>query len=185
TFSRVRLPSTTNIIDWFMLPSNMRKEYVVVRIDAAPDGSPYVFVSLAEPRDIKEKGQSPFGVQVVSNFTSFEDLMKNLNKMIASQLMGGFTTTLKLSIREYEESGIKVGDKIYLDIIKPDIMAGNELFLSQEQMQKYEMVLSILSDKGIGPSIWAAKRNQIIAMINKGLSAEDIANTIIREVSSA
>ncbi|MEM1941652.1 MAG: hypothetical protein QW572_00775 [Candidatus Nitrosocaldus sp.] len=161
----------------------MRKEYIVVRIDAAPDGSPYIFVSLAEPRDIKEKGQSPFGVQVVSNFTSFEDLMKNLNKMITSQLMGGFTTTLKLSIREYEESGIKVGDKIYLDIIKPDIIAGNELLLSQEQMQKYEMVLSILSERGIGPSVWATRRNEILTMINKGLSAEEIANTIIKEIN--
>ncbi|MCS6767896.1 MAG: hypothetical protein RMJ59_01685 [Candidatus Nitrosocaldus sp.] len=161
----------------------MRKEYIVVRIDAAPDGSPYVFVSLAEPRDIKEKGQSPVGMQVVSNFTSFEDLMKNLNRMIASQLMGGFTTTLKLSIREYEESGIKVGDKIYLDIIKPEIMAGNELLLSQEQMQKYEMVLSILSERGIGPSVWATRRHEILAMINKGLSAQEIADAISNERS--
>lgn len=99
----------------------MRKEYIVVRIDAAPDGSPYIFVSLIEPKDMKEKPQNPFGVQVISNFTSLEDLMKNINRMIASQMVGGFTTTLKLSMKEYEESGIKVGDKIYLDIIKPDI----------------------------------------------------------------
>jgi superoxide dismutase len=99
----------------------MRKEYIVVRIDAAPDGSPYIFVSLVEPKDMKEKPQSPFGVQVISSFTSLEDLMKNINRMIASQMVGGFTTTLKLSMKEYEESGIKVGDKIYLEIIKADI----------------------------------------------------------------
>ena len=41
----------------------MRKEYVVMRIDAAPDGSPYVVVSLSLAKDMKEGNQppSPFG----------------------------------------------------------------------------------------------------------------------------
>jgi len=33
----------------------MRKEYVVVRVDAAPDASPYVTVSLSSKKDVQEK----------------------------------------------------------------------------------------------------------------------------------
>ena len=42
----------------------MRKEYVVVRVDAAPDASPYVTVSLSSKKDVQEKNgplSSPFG----------------------------------------------------------------------------------------------------------------------------
>ena len=162
----------------------MRKEYFVVRIDAAPDGSPQVLVSLSEPKDVRDRGQGQFGgPQMMGSFGSMEDLMKNINKIFTSQLMGGFTTTLKLSIKEYEDSGIKVGDKIYLDVIKPDALStSNELALSPDQMQKYEAVVSMLSDAGIGPSEWSAKRNEILAMINKGVPAKEIADTVIRNV---
>ncbi len=159
----------------------MRKEYIVVRIDAAPDGSPYIFVSLVEPKDMKEKPQSPFGVQVVSNFTSLEDLMKNINRMITSQMVGGFTTTIKLSMKEYEESGIRVGDKIYVDIIKPDVFS-NEIVLGSEQIQKYEKVINMLTENGIRMSEWSIKRDKIILMINKGMNPEDIAREIIDEL---
>ena len=33
----------------------MRKEYVVIRIDAAPDAAPYVVVSLSSKKDMQEK----------------------------------------------------------------------------------------------------------------------------------
>ena len=58
----------------------MRKEYVVMRIDAAPDGSPYVVVSLSLAKDMKEGNQppSPFGSNVMG-FTNMDDMMKNLN----------------------------------------------------------------------------------------------------------
>ena len=162
----------------------MRKEYIVVRIDAAPDGSPQVLVSLSEPKDVRDRGQGQFGgSQAMGSFGSMEDLMKNINKIFASQLMGGFTTTLKLSIKEYEDSGIKVGDKIYLDVIKPDTFStSNELVLGPDHMQKYETVVSLLSDAGIGPSEWSAKRNEILAMISKGVPAKEIADTVIRNV---
>ena len=42
----------------------MKKEYVVVRIDAAPDAAPYVIVSLSSKKDVQEKNgplSSPFG----------------------------------------------------------------------------------------------------------------------------
>ncbi len=162
----------------------MRKEYVVVRIDAAPDGTPQVLVSLSDPKDVRDRGQGSFGgPQTMGNFGSMEDLMKNINKIFASQMMGGFTTTLKFSIKEYEDSGIKVGDKIYLDVIKPDtVFASNELVLSPDQMQKYENVIGILGDAGIGPSEWSAKRNEILSMINKGVPVKEIADDVIRSV---
>ena len=162
----------------------MRKEYIVVRIDAAPDGSPQVLMSLSDPKDVRDRGQGQFGgPQVMGSFCSMEDVMKNINKIFTSQLMGSFTTTLKLTIKEYEDSGIKVGDKIYLDIIKPDAFAAsNELVLSPDQMQKYENVVSMLGDASIGPSEWATKRNDILAMINKGVPAKEIADTVIRNV---
>lgn len=162
----------------------MRKEYVVVRIDAAPDGSPQVLVSLSDPKDVRDRGQGQFGgQQMMGNFGSMEDLMKNINKIFSSQLMGGFTTTLKLSIKEYEDSGIKVGDKIYLDMIKPEgERVGNELILSPDQMQKYENVVSMLSDAGIGPSEWSSLRNEILNMINKGVPVKEIADTVTRKI---
>lgn len=165
----------------------MRKEYIVVRIDAAPDGSPQIIVSLSDPKDVRDRGQGQFGgPQAMGSFGSMEDLMKNINKIFASQLMGSFTTTLKLSIKEYEDSGIKVGDKIYLDIIKPEAeRASSELVLSADQMQKYETVVSMLSDAGIGPSEWSPLRNEILNMINKGVPVKEIADTITRKVKKS
>ncbi|MEM3002999.1 MAG: hypothetical protein QXK74_03755 [Candidatus Nitrosocaldaceae archaeon] len=157
----------------------MRKEYIVIRIDAAPDNSPQVLVSLAEPKDVREK--QPTTIPMFGGFGSMDDLMKNLNKIITSQMMSSFTTTLKLSIKEYEDSGIKVGDKIYLDIIKPDILS-NEIILNAEQMQKYEEVMSILTDLGVKPNEWASKRNDIVEMINRGLSAKEIADAIAKSL---
>ncbi len=164
----------------------MRKEYVVVRIDAAPDGSPQVLVSLSDPKDVRDRGQGgQFGGPAAGSFNSMEDMMRNINKIFASQLMGGFTTTLKFSIKEYEDSGIKVGDKIYLDVIKPDtISASSELVLSPDQMQKYETVVGILSDAGIGPSEWSDRRNEILAMINKGVPPKEVADTIMRNLKA-
>ncbi len=43
-----------------------------------------------------------------------------MNKIFAGQMMGSFTTTLKMSIKEYEDSGIKIGDKIYINITQPE-----------------------------------------------------------------
>ena len=65
----------------------MRKEFVVMRIDAAPDGAPHVVVSLSLAKDMKEGNQppSPFGTNVMG-FTNMDDMMKNLNKMMACLL---------------------------------------------------------------------------------------------------
>ena len=100
----------------------MKKQYVVTEISAAPDGGPYVLVALTDPRDLKDAPQQRFAPQAMG-FSSMEDLMKNLQKAfsgMSKQIMNGMTTVVKLDMREYEDSGLKVGDKVYLEIIKAD-----------------------------------------------------------------
>jgi predicted sugar kinase len=60
-------------------------------------------------------------------FSSPEDLMKDLPKAMANigKAMGGggFPTdspTFKISMREYEDMSIKVGDKVTIEIKKTD-----------------------------------------------------------------
>ena len=106
----------------------MRKEYVVMRIDAAPDGSPYGLVSLSLAKDMKEGSQpsSQLGSNVMG-FSNMDDMMKNLNKMIASGGMGGLggmpgpgNTSIKLEMHEYKELNLSVGDKVFLDVSKAE-----------------------------------------------------------------
>jgi hypothetical protein len=69
--------------------------------------------------------ENPFGIAAV-HITSLDDL-KNLPKKISDAIEGTFgggrnnntspeSTTFKMNAREYEELGIKVGDKITLEI---------------------------------------------------------------------
>lgn len=104
----------------------MKKEYVVRSIDAAPDGAPYVIVSLSSVKDLKEgtqNPQSPFGSPKVMGFSNMNDMMKDLNKMISG--MGGMgmqggVTQLKLEMHEYKEMGLSVGDKVFLELSKAE-----------------------------------------------------------------
>ena len=104
----------------------MKKEYVVVRIDAAPDGAPYVVVSLQSAKDLKEGGQpmsSPFGPGAnVMGFTNMDDMMKGLNKMLSGSMGGlpGGMTSLKMDMHEYKELGLSVGDKVFLELTKAE-----------------------------------------------------------------
>ena len=101
----------------------MKKEYVIVRIDAAQDGAPYVVVSLSSTKDFKEGNQpqsSPFGPNVMG-FSNMDDMMKGLNKMISGGGMGGLPggqTALKIDMHEYKELGLSVGDKVSLELSK-------------------------------------------------------------------
>jgi hypothetical protein len=108
----------------------MKKECVISRIEASQDGSPYVYVTFADPNEFKpgaEKPQNPFGPNMMA-FTSPEDLMKNLPKAMAnlSKAMGAGggpltdSPTFKISMREYEEMTIKVGDKVIIEIKKSE-----------------------------------------------------------------
>lgn len=103
----------------------MKKEFIVLRIEASQDGSPYVYVTFSDPNDYSydsEKPQNLFGMNMMS-FTSPENLMKNLPKAMGniSRAMGGGgpltdSPTLKISMREYEDMTIKVGDKVIIEI---------------------------------------------------------------------
>ena len=114
----------------------MKKEFIVSKIEASQDGSPYVYVAFADGNTPKSavggggagKGfpQSPFGIGVGA-FTSPEDLMKNLPKAMSNMFggagaagMASDSPTIKLSMREYEDIQLKVGDKVTVEIKKAD-----------------------------------------------------------------
>ncbi|HJY09542.1 MAG TPA: hypothetical protein VJ250_01235 [Nitrososphaeraceae archaeon] len=105
----------------------MRKEFIVAKIESPQEGSQhYVYVTFSdekEYRDQAKRPQSQFGPGVGA-FNSMEDLMKNMPKIMANMpgLGGGQSEspTVKLSMREYEDMNIKVGDKVYFDIRKQD-----------------------------------------------------------------
>ena len=103
----------------------MRKEFVVVRIDAAPDAAPYVVVSLSSKKDVQENNgplTSPFGKANVMGFSNMNDMAKELNKMMTGGGIGmmGNTTSIKLDMLEYKKLGLSVGDKVFLDISKAE-----------------------------------------------------------------
>ena len=103
----------------------MKKEYVVVRIDAAAEASPYVIISLSSKKDVQENNgplSSPFGKTNVMGFSNMNDMAKELNKMMSGGGMGmmGNTTTIKLDMIEYKKLGLSVGDKVFLDLTKAE-----------------------------------------------------------------
>jgi hypothetical protein len=103
----------------------MKKEFILSKIEEVHDGSPYVYVGFIDPNDSKSgaRQQSPFAPKAMA-FTSPEDLMKNLPKAMGNitGMMGGGgvgdSLTFKLSMREYEDMGLKVGDKVSIEIKK-------------------------------------------------------------------
>ncbi len=106
----------------------MKKEFVVKSIDSAPDGAPYVVVSLSSLKDLKEGTQTQppaFGTPKVMGFSNMNDMMKDLNKMMSG--MGGSgiqsgVTQLKLEMHEYKEIGLSVGDKVFLELSKAETL---------------------------------------------------------------
>lgn len=102
----------------------MKREFVIARIEASQDGSPYVYVTFNDPKEYRpDRPSNPFGQSTMA-FTSIEDMMKNMPKVMASMpgMMGGVSDTpvIKLSMREYQDMGIKVGDKVTIEIQKAE-----------------------------------------------------------------
>jgi len=101
----------------------MKKEFVVRSIDAAPDGAPYVIVSLSSAKELKEglpSPQSQPGPKVMG-FTNMNDMMKDLNKMLGG--MGGMqsgVTSIKLDMHEYKQMNLAVGDKVFVELTKAE-----------------------------------------------------------------
>ena len=99
----------------------MKKDFKVSKIEASRDGSHYVLVAFTDP-NAKSTGGGGSGEAVP--FTSPEDLMKNLPKVMSNMfgkgLGGGDSPTFKITIKEYEDMAIKVGDKVRIEISKAD-----------------------------------------------------------------
>ena len=105
----------------------MKKEFVVKSIDSAPDGAPYVVLSLASLKELKEGNQNPpaaFGSPKVMGFSNMNDMMKDLNKMMSGGGMGmqSGVTQLKLEMHEYKEIGLSVGHKVFLELSKAETL---------------------------------------------------------------
>ena len=103
----------------------MRKEFVVKRIDASPDGKPYVIISLTSSKDLKGGGkpQSQFDPSKMMDPAKMGDMVKDLNKMLSGMggmMQGGGGTSLKLDMHEYKEMNLSVGDKVFLDLTKDE-----------------------------------------------------------------
>ena len=101
----------------------MKNEFIVSKIEASQDEkTPFVYVVFSDTKTLgkeNQQQQSQFGGMGM-NFTSPEDLMKNLPKMFGRNMNIGESPTFKLSIREYDDSGLRVGDKVTIEIRKPD-----------------------------------------------------------------
>jgi len=101
----------------------MRKEYVVVRIDAAPDAAPYVVVSLSSKKDMQEKDgplSSPFGKANVMGFSNMNDMAKELNKMMTGSGQRGKKRGRTGGGRVGGDLGLSGGDKVFLELSKAE-----------------------------------------------------------------
>jgi hypothetical protein len=108
----------------------MKKDFIVTKIEAPQDSSQYVFIGFIDPNEPKSSGgagnRSPFGKSGEAiPFTSPEDLMKNLPKVMSNMLgagggMYGNSPTFKITMKEYEEMALRVGDKVGIEINKVD-----------------------------------------------------------------
>ncbi len=101
----------------------MKNEFVVSKIEASQDEkTPFVYVVFSDTNTLRKgnQQQSPFGSTGMA-FTSQEDFMKNLPKMFGGGGNFSDSPTFKLSIREYDDSGLRVGDKVTIEIKKSDV----------------------------------------------------------------
>ena len=102
----------------------MKKEFVIRSIDASPDGSPHVTISLSSVKELKEgiQPQTASGPKVMG-FTNMNDMMKDLNKMFSGMggmPGGGGVTAIRLDMHEYKQMNLSVGDKVFLELTKAE-----------------------------------------------------------------
>jgi hypothetical protein len=102
----------------------MKKDFIVSKIEAFQDGSQYVLIGFTDPNEPKSSGgaESPFDKSDEAiPFTSPEDLMKNLPKVFgAGGGIHGKSPTFKITMKEYEDMAIKIGNKVTIEINKVD-----------------------------------------------------------------
>ena len=105
----------------------MKKDFIVAKVEASTDGSPYIYVTFKDQNEYYKSGDmqsNPFGPNVMA-FTSPEDLMKNLPKAMSNitNMFGGGgamsdSPTFKVTMKEYDDLKIKVGDKVTIEVHK-------------------------------------------------------------------
>jgi len=95
----------------------LNKEYVITEIKSAPDGTPFILITLKDPSDVKGPQKQTTNPNMAT-FTSLNDMMKNFGNVMTRQMMGNFATVIKITLDEYEKSSFKVGDRLSLTIQK-------------------------------------------------------------------
>ncbi len=98
----------------------LKKDYVVTAISASPNGSPFVLVTLRNPSDVRGP-QKISPQQSMVTFTSMSDMAKNFGNVISKQMMGGFSTVIKISLAEYEKFDFRVGNRVSMELNKIQI----------------------------------------------------------------
>jgi hypothetical protein len=83
----------------------VKKDFIVSKIEAPQDGSHYVLVAFTDP-----------GITVYLSGR----LNENLPKIMSNIFGRGDSSTFKITMKEYEDMAIKIGDKIRIEIRKAD-----------------------------------------------------------------
>ena len=97
----------------------MKKDFIVSKIESSEDGSQYVFVAFTDRNEPRSAGNGGEAIP----FTSPEDLMKNLPKVMSNMYSGsggmsGESPIFRITMKEYEDMAIKVGDRVGMVINK-------------------------------------------------------------------
>jgi len=109
----------------------MKKEFIVSKLQAPQDGSPYICIVLTDikgnfTRTRRQQGfpENPFCIATIP-ISSLDDL-RNLPKKISDAINDAYTssdnnathdsTAFKMTQKEFLELGIREGDKITLEI---------------------------------------------------------------------
>jgi hypothetical protein len=113
----------------------MKKDFIVSKIEAPQDGSQYVLIAFTDSNEPKPSGGGGAGSGYPhSHFSKSDEAlpiylsrrhMKNLPKVMSNMSgtgggMPGNSPTFKITMKEYEDMAIKVGDKVGIEIKKTD-----------------------------------------------------------------
>jgi hypothetical protein len=97
----------------------MKKDFVVSKIETPRDGNQYVLIVFTDQNELASADKSGEAVP----FTSPEDIMKNLPKVMSKMFgtgggMHGNSPAFKITMKEYEEMALNVGDRVGIEINK-------------------------------------------------------------------
>lgn len=78
--------------------------------------------SLKDMNESSGSTPSPFGQPRMMGFTNMNDMVKDINKMLAGVNNPAGTTQVKMDMHEYKSMNLSVGDRVYLDITKAETL---------------------------------------------------------------